>query len=510
MNRMPLWLLVFTAISLVIFDLIFFIYFTANSSLILKGLLASSHILILVLLFFSRREKLIVKDSQMCVNILDCLPEIVAIHFKGDLQYVNQAALNFLEVEDPGEIIGTSIFRFIHPDSKDLVIERNEFLAMGKAVDPATIKLLSIHNTVSTFEVNAVKFQYYDRPCTLITARKKDTESEGSGQNRSEMLLTIVPDQIFTLSRAGVLIDIFSFKRASNELLSTSCKGQSIRDVLGFQLSARFEEVVKKVLDSQVIQSLEFEIEEGNSKVHYEARIINSNTDEVLVMVRNITDRKNSENRLKKSITEKETLIRELHHRVKNNLQIIQSLLSLQSTQITHKAAKQVLFDSIDRIRSMSMVHEMLFKGDDFSTVQFDRYCQKLIKSINNSYNPSMKVLVTTQLDETRLSLDTAIPTGIILNELLTNCFKHAFSPDSNSPTIEVLLQNQHGQVQLTVSDNGKGFKFKESIENSSSLGLLLVENLSEQLDGTLSVDQGNTPGSAISIEWHPEEISNG
>jgi len=207
-------------------------------------------------------------------------------------------------------------------------------------------------------------------------------------------------------------------------------------------------------------------------------------------MVGSITDisaRKRAEEQIKNSLQEKETLLKEIHHRVKNNLQIISSLLYLQSSALVDPVARQALRESQDRVQSMGLVHEQLYRSSNFSAVDFGEHLKEIAANIAGSYgamNP--RVRVETELESVAVDLDLAIPVSLIFNEILTNAFKHAF-PRERAGKIDVAFHRDGSDnLVLRVSDDGVGLPENLDWETAPSLGLKIVRNLTEQIHGEL------------------------
>lgn len=223
-------------------------------------------------------------------------------------------------------------------------------------------------------------------------------------------------------------------------------------------------------------------------------------TTKSLVSLQDITYNKAIENDLKISIKEKDTLLREIHHRVKNNLQIISSLLSLQSSQIEDKEALEVFKEGQNRVRSMAMIHEKLYKSDEMARINFSEYIKDLSESLFYNYHVEHnKIKLNTNIENIYFDVDTSIPCGLIVNELLTNCLKHAFPNNKNGEIILDLEDNQ-GTYILNVTDNGVGFPDNIDYTNTQTLGLQLVTNLVNQLDGTMELI--NNGGTSVTIQF--------
>lgn len=196
--------------------------------------------------------------------------------------------------------------------------------------------------------------------------------------------------------------------------------------------------------------------------------------------------RKNIEDDLKKSLEEKQLLLSEIHHRVKNNLAIVSGLLELQLEDNEDPTLRYALKDSQRRIHSMAMIHEQLYTSEDISEVGFKGYLGDLLASIRRTYgDDGVGVELDTHIEDVHLDLDRAIPMGLIVTELVSNAFKHAFG-NRGDGTICVELEETGGNLRLRVADDGSGLPEEFSLENTSSLGMKLVDTLSSQLNGSL------------------------
>lgn len=210
--------------------------------------------------------------------------------------------------------------------------------------------------------------------------------------------------------------------------------------------------------------------------------MIRNNLKESYYYIQSIEEREQSEKAIKDALTEKNLLIAELHHRVKNNLAIISGLFSLTLNDNLHEDAKNVLLESRNRVRSMALIHNRLYKSDSFTDVSFDEYIQELISEINSSYPTiSNSIDVKININNVILNVNSAIPCGLILNELLTNAYKHAFK-DKNDGQVAISFARENGQFVMTVKDNGCGLPL--DYNKKQSLGITVIEALTEQLDG--------------------------
>lgn len=212
------------------------------------------------------------------------------------------------------------------------------------------------------------------------------------------------------------------------------------------------------------------------------------NVTEISLVAHDITEKKKSEKEIYESLKEKEVLLKEIHHRVKNNLQVISSILNLQSSFVKDKHTLEILDESRNRIRSMAMIHENLYRTTNFSSIDFKAYMENLSQNLISSYHVQLsRVNLKTEMDQVELVLDQAIPCGLLVNELITNSLKYAFI-GRDEGEVYIGLKEVDGKVELRIEDNGVGLPGDYDIMKSDTLGLQLVSTLTEQLDGQISV----------------------
>mgnify|MGYP002777021756 CR=1 FL=1 len=211
---------------------------------------------------------------------------------------------------------------------------------------------------------------------------------------------------------------------------------------------------------------------------------------EIQSVGRDISDRKRAEQQ-QASLQEKEALLKEIHHRVKNNLQIVYSLLRLQQRRTPDRQAAEILLDSQNRIKSIALVHEKLYRSDNLAEIDFAQYISSLAASLLGSYHISSEhIALETKIDPISLDIDKAIPCGLILNELVSNALKYAF-PENCAGQIQVELRaKSENLVQLIVSDDGVGIPPQFDLARTESLGLQLVQDFVNQLEGTVRIER--------------------
>ena len=214
----------------------------------------------------------------------------------------------------------------------------------------------------------------------------------------------------------------------------------------------------------------------------------------VQVVFRDISRRKKIEKDIKASLDEKELFLKEIHHRVKNNLQIISSLLDLQGNYVDHKETVNVLHGSKNRVKSMAMIHDMLYQSTDLANIDFSNYIKNLVQDLFYSYGVKNNIKPIIDAEDVFLNIETAIPCGLIINELVYNSLKYAF-PDNKSGEVFINLHQHDKCLELIVADNGIGLSEDINFENIQTLGLRLVNMLINQLEGSLELekDDGTT-----------------
>jgi len=223
--------------------------------------------------------------------------------------------------------------------------------------------------------------------------------------------------------------------------------------------------------------------------------------------VQDITERVRAEEQLRATLRAKTALLQEVDHRVKNNLQVISSLLSLQAGTTQDPQVIQALQDSGRRVRTMAMIHERLSLSPDLASIDAGRHLRTLVDYLIGAYGGWERDIITTvEVDEVSLDMDTAIPCSLIINELVSNALKHAFPAEGDRPAGEEgeirveLREVGDGELCLMVSDNGVGLPPEVDWRDASSLGLQLVNMLAGQLEGTLEVDR--RAGTAFKITF--------
>tara|TARA_R110001592_G_scaffold19937_4_gene81401 strand:- start:1918 stop:3312 length:1395 start_codon:yes stop_codon:yes gene_type:complete len=227
----------------------------------------------------------------------------------------------------------------------------------------------------------------------------------------------------------------------------------------------------------------EFPVEIGLNPLHTDMGTM------ILASVVDITERKQQEESLKAALKEKEILLSEIHHRVKNNLQIIDSLIGIQSEKVIGEKALGAFQESQNRVRSIAMIHQILYESQDFSKVEIASVINGLVDNLIQSYGIDLgQIGMDLDLASVHLPIDKSIPLGLIINEIVTNTLKHAF-PEGRLGRLYIKIKKEEfNNINLTIEDTGVGIPQDFSIEESTSLGLQLIQTLVDQLGGTLEI----------------------
>ena len=201
------------------------------------------------------------------------------------------------------------------------------------------------------------------------------------------------------------------------------------------------------------------------------------------------------------SLKEKEILLKEIHHRVKNNLQVMSSLLNLQSQHLTDPKALDALKVSMDRIKTMALIHDKLYRSEALSTIHFPGYVRDLVHDLINTYAVGKGIALNLDVEPVSFDLDTSIPLGLIINELVSNSLKHAFPGDQGGTITIGLHTREIPMLTLVVSDTGVGFPEDLDYMDTQSMGMQLVVILVEQLEGSIELKRGKGTEFIISFQ---------
>ncbi|NBC66936.1 MAG: PAS domain S-box protein [Bacteroidetes bacterium] len=321
-------------------------------------------------------------------------------------------------------------------------------------------------------------------------------------------LIESAPVGIYVIDAEGYVTDFWN--PAAEEML-----GWKQEEVLGNflpQVTNEFEEsykgLMKKIKMNGGVSNREVtrKRKDGTKRTFrvYISNIVGS-YEQMLVVFEDITKEKKYEARLKKTLEEKDILLSEIHHRVKNNLAIIIGLIELQNAEVQDETTKSNLFETKNRIYSISGVHELLYQTDNFSDISFSEYINQLVNRLKDTFDSEKNpVTIDKNVAGLRMNINQAIPLGLLLNELITNSYKHAFNGVSE-PKIFLDVNQTDGFIEIEYKDNGSGVDYNE-MQQSPSLGITIIKTSLSQLSANYKfLEQPNT-GFGINLTF-PENI---
>lgn len=345
-----------------------------------------------------------------------------------------------------------------------------------------------------------------DKDCWLtvlhdITDLKQLENKLRAGTQFMQMLINAIPIPVFYKNVDGVYqgcnraFEVF-IGRPRNEIIGKTAYDISPPDLA--ETYQAMDEVLLRQPDRPQVYETDVRQKSGALRriIFHKAVFYNLNDEpEGLVgAILDITDRKQTEEQVQKTLREKELLLSEIHHRVKNNLQIISSLISLQINELSSPETAQHLRETRSRIQAMAFIHEGLYASSSMSDIEMGGHLEKIANAVSNSYAARLpRVCLEVTAERMVLNLTQAVPLGLVANELLTNAYKHAFSGNIREGRIQVIMRETADQrIQLIISDNGAGMPDAFDWERTPSFGLKLTQELVEyQLEGTLELERG-------------------
>ncbi|AFZ46708.1 signal transduction histidine kinase [Cyanobacterium stanieri PCC 7202] len=460
----------------------------------------------------------------------------------------NQAAVGIVQVSLPGklvlvndkftQLVGYSrndlsemdFHALIHPDDvSDTLTDLSDLLASHRATFEREIRIkrpnddyIWIYLTMSVVWVS-VEPSYFIAVINDISDRKQAEESLQKSESRLNSVLSSLQDVVWSMSLPDMNL---RYINPACEILyghspaSILANRGLLLEMVAPEYRQTVEDTWQEILEGYRLGILQ---NDTNKSWELEYKIILSTGKERWIRERShivydkygravsidgistdVTQRHEAEEKLFKSLQEKEVLLKEIHHRVKNNLYVISGLLNLQSSYVEDAIVRNLFHDSQNRIQTMAVIHEQLYQSDDLSEINLADYINRLVSNLFLSYNSNREgIKPVTNLAECSLNIETAIPAGLLINELVTNAFKHAFPHGKGQVTINLSLKdNQH--ITLEVKDDGKGFPEDLNWEESPSLGLRLVRLLTQQLDAEIEVTSAKDEGTCFCLQFFP------
>lgn len=329
----------------------------------------------------------------------------------------------------------------------------------------------------------------------LSSLSRRESEISSIINNTDALILSI--DKAYKIIECNEAFQNMALKNFNvNEL-----KGTSVLNYIIAPSQSHFKNLFKKAFDGEtVVDEYNYPTSKGTSiyETRYNPIVNRGKVIAISIFSQNVSARKDSEQRLKAALEEKELLLNEIHHRVKNNLAIISSLLQLEELKTSNQEVKDILISSQNRIKSTALVHQFLYQNDSIAKIKFSEYVKEFINQIERSFVSDKQIKVSISGEDFDLDIEQAIPCGLILNELYTNSVKHAFPDASMDDNITIHFNKEIEKVQLIFSDNGVGFD--KTVSSTNTLGLTVVKTLVKQLRGELVINSKN--GAVFNISF--------
>ncbi len=395
----------------------------------------------------------------------------------------------------PNEVIGrpVTVF-FVEPAARDVFVQKIKETGW---INDYELKLKSKDGRLIDTSVSArIVLDDNNIPVGIEGALRNITERkhvEATLRISEQKYRDLVDNALVGVYRTNLTGDYLFVNEALFRMLGFSAPEEMIKEgvVARYKNHEDREAFVQELKEKERLNYYEIELltKSGESKNVLISATLAGN--EIIGMMMDITDRKKATEKIKAALKEKEILLQELHHRVKNNMQVISGLIELQSQQLDDKEAREIFNETRDRVSSMALIHENLYRASDLGNINFEEYIKTLTKYLFHSYNVDLDV-VQLRIDVKNVFLDAqvGIPCGLIINELVSNVFKHAL-PKGKSGEVEVsLLPAGDGRYTLIVKDSGNGFPKKLDFRKTKSLGMQLVTMLVDQLEGTIELNR--------------------
>ncbi|HOX48973.1 MAG TPA: transporter substrate-binding domain-containing protein [Spirochaetales bacterium] len=320
-----------------------------------------------------------------------------------------------------------------------------------------------------------------------------------ASEAKNRAFITALPDFFFVFDKEGRFLE---FSSSTPEFLAMSPAaflGKRMAELgLPAGIAEGFEAKLAEALGTRRMTTYEYELETGAGRRRFEGRIVPLGAERALLVARDVTEARSQEERINASLAEKEILLKEIHHRVKNNMQVISSLIQLQSYAILDERDRELSRETQSRIRAMAAVHELLYRSPDLASIEASDYLRSVSEELALGYDFGN---IDFQGDATQLGIDEAVPLGLVANELILNAIKYAYGPGRRGP-VEASLRKEGAELVLRVRDEGRGLPPGLDPAASDSMGFTIVRSLAAQLGGSLAF--GGPPGFQAELRFVP------
>jgi PAS domain S-box-containing protein len=489
-----------------------------------------------------RTEQALHQSLVSFQRLLEDSPNGVVILTDGKVQYVNQAACRLFAARDEDELFGEAFEGYVESEYRDIVLDDLQKIRDGRDVGSKEIRMVNIEGDIIDVEIKSTLTVYENKPSIQVTLdnvtdrnkllqeqirvrfveeinaalkaeidEHRATQLKLEQQQRQTLEQTAKMESIFN-STENLMMWTLNHDYEITELNANFIKSMRVSFGEDVSQGENIMSILQRLVDHNFYQGQlqafnngfkgrpqQFELplrNTDNETVWWQCFLnpvyLHGKLEELSCLVYDNTERKEIDRRIRDSLKEKEVLLQEVHHRVKNNLQVISSILNLQSSYVSDPKTLEILRESQQRIKSMSFIHETIYRTADFSRLEFMDYIKTIASNLIQSYrSAATRVDFVPDMQSVGLNLDQAIPCGLIINELVSNALKYAFKGRKKG-VLTVVLREEEGEIILAVKDDGVGLPKDFAYEKNNSLGIQLVYALLEQLDASMKVNQSN------------------
>ena len=458
------------------------------------------------------RETALLRESERKLHqILEAIPVGLSVcDTSGKLIYVNQTALQLLgrEVAPDASIEQhTQVYQVYTAGAAQLFAPEDLPMMQALRGKKTTVDDLAIHQPDKIVPLEVWGTPIYDEQGTIIYAiaafqditprkqaeaeRQRTLEALQTAKDQLQAVLDTVPGCVSWLSSDGVYLGVNQHLAHLFKLPTDAFVGKEVGFLRDYSDFAQFMRQLLACPELTASQVIELQVNGTTQSYLIAAQKYQQGTAVVSVGI-DITEQKLAEEALRASLREKEVLLQEVHHRVKNNLQVISSLLDLQSQTLTDQKTLEVFRESYNRVKSMALIHDQLYQSPSLERINFAKYVETLASHLLQSYRVKPdSIAIKVKIEPILLNINTAIPCGLIINELVSASFNYAFFEEIIG-LIEIELESENNQkFTLIIKDNGTGLPKDLDIQRPNTIGLQLVNVLLEQLDGSIEIEQG-------------------
>jgi len=454
-----------------------------------------------------RIEEALKESEARYKALFDSSPSAILVLQEGQYVLANPSGARMLGFSDPKDVVGLDALELMAPESRELMIARMQKLKTGKSNPPIEMKIIRRDGTLVVTESTSVSIELGGERATLVIGRDVTGRKRAEAALRESESRLRQAQQLAQLGYWDWYIDTKelrwseeTYRIFGQDPSSFQPTVQALESLIHPADLYRFIDERERALAESDDASIEHRIVRPDGavrSVHELVRVLRDaqgNITYVTGTVQDVTERKQTERQLRTALDEKETLLRELYHRTKNNMQVICAMLDFQASYVADTRLSAAFKETQNRIQSMALVHQKLYQSQNLSRINLSEYVSDLARLLMDSYEvvPD-RVKLVLDTDDVFVLIDTAIPCGLILNELISNALKHAFPGDRVGEVKVRLYRAANADIVLRVSDNGVGVPEDFDFRHQHTLGLDTVLGLGEaQLRGDVAFEAGD------------------